>query len=135
MKSVTLAGLCLGAGLATSATCTLAEPGGEPAHDKTAAAMQIKIDRKTGRKTAQDDSTESTAAAAVTAAPETPLMPERTLPAVTHADGSMSATLGSEALEYLVMHIDEDGSKRLVHEKRPDTGADADDDTVTTEER
>ncbi|MEO0997421.1 MAG: hypothetical protein AAFX58_07865, partial [Pseudomonadota bacterium] len=127
MKSVTLAGLCLGAGLATSATFTLAEPGGEPPRGKTAEAMQIKIDRKTGRKTAEDDSTDATAATATaTTAPDTSLMPERTLPAVTHSDGSMSATLGSDAMEYLVMHIDEDGNKRLMHEKRPDTDTDAD---------
>lgn len=120
MKTQTLLGLCLSASLVLAAPAAMADKGkgkGKPQAAK-AQAMQIQIDKKTGKKmSAPDDSDLSVKpAASETVVDQSGRMSLKSQGPQYHADGSISAKLGTENMEYLVLRVDEDGKKIISHQ-------------------
>jgi hypothetical protein len=119
MKTQLLLGLCLSAGLLLAGPAAFADNGKGKSNAKGARAVQVQIDKKTGKKIAPDDSDAAVQATPTTAAVAGDLskvMPAQNSDVKYNADGSMSAQLGSANLKYLVMTIDEDGNRTVNHQ-------------------
>ena len=85
---------------------------------KNARAMQVQLDKKTGKKlSAPDDSQKSAVAAAESVVDTKGMMPTQAEPPQYHADGSISARIGTENLKFLVISMDENGNKTLSHQR------------------
>jgi hypothetical protein len=116
MRSRSLLGLCLSVCL-ISAGPAIADNGKSKDKPKNARAMQVMLDKKTGKKlSAPDDAAQTAEAAAETVVDTRGMMPVQAEPPQYHADGSMSARIGTENLKFLVVSIDEDGNKTLTHQ-------------------
>lgn len=114
MKSLTLLGLSLSVCLLLAGPAVADKGKDKP---KNARAMQVQLDKKTGKKlSAPDDSEQAAAAAAETVVDTKGMMPVQAEPPQYHADGSMSARIGTENLKFLVVTIDEEGNKTLTHQ-------------------
>mgnify|MGYP000140306159 CR=1 FL=1 len=114
MKSLTMLGLCLSVGLLLAGPATAENGKDKP---KNAKAMQVQLDKKTGKKlSAPDDSEQSVAAADAPIVDTKGMMPMQSEPLQYHADGSVSARIGTENLKFLVVSIDENGNKTLTHQ-------------------
>lgn len=90
--------------------------------DSGAPAMQLKIDSKTGEKlTAEDDSgnalqaIESRVVDSGRNSNVSVLVPAKSQPPQYRSDGSVSAQIGLEHLEFLVITKDEDGNNVINH--------------------
>lgn len=120
MNTQLLLGLCLSAALMLAGPVAFADNGKGKSNAKGARAVQVQIDKKTGKKIAPDDSDAavqaSPTAAAAAASDLSKVMPAQNSDVKYNADGSMSAQLGSENLKYLVMTIDEDGNRTVNHQ-------------------
>lgn len=121
MKTQSVLGLCLSACLLLAGPAAMADKGKGKDKPKNARAMQVQIDKKTGKiMNEADDSkltAETAAAKAETIVDAKGMMPVEAEPPQYHADGSVSAKLGTKNLEYLVVTIDENGEKTLSHQK------------------
>jgi len=121
MKIQSILGLCLSASLVLAAPAAMADKGKSKGKSPAAKvqAMQIKIDKKTGKKlSAEDDSDLSAkAAAAAPLVDAKGMMPAQSQAVQRHADGSMSAQLGVEHLQYTVLTIGEDGQQTMTHQR------------------
>lgn len=117
MKIQSLLGLCLGASLLLAGPVALADKGKDK--PKNARAMQVQLDKKTGRIMNEADDADLTAKASSAEAvvDAKGIMPTQGEAPQYHADGSVSAKLGTENLKYLVLTIDDDGNKTLTHQK------------------
>lgn len=117
MKINPLLGLCLSTSLLFAGTATMADNGKDK--PKNARAMQVQLDKRTGKKlSAPDDSSASVEAAATTAiAEDSGVMAVRAESPRFSADGSRAARLGTENLKYLVLSVDENGNKTLSHQR------------------
>lgn len=115
MKIQPVLGLCLGITLLCAAPAAMADKDAP----KNARAVQVQLDKKTGKKlSAPDDSDLSAEIAAAEPIVDTKgIMPAAAEPQQYHADGTVSARLGTENLEYLVMTVGENGEKSLSHQK------------------
>ena len=114
MKSQILLGLSLSISLLLAGPA-IAEKGKDK--PKNARAMQVQLDKKTGKKlSAPDDSDLSAEAVAETVVDTRGMMPAKAEPPQYHADGSMSARIGIENLKFLVVTMDEDGNKTVTHQ-------------------
>lgn len=114
MKLLTLLGLSLGVSLLLAGPA-VADKGKD--NPKNAKAMQIQLDKKTGKKlSAPDDSEQPFEAAAEAIVDTRGMMPIRAEPPQYHADGSMSARIGIENLKFLVVTMDEEGNKTVTHQ-------------------
>lgn len=127
MKTQTLLGLCLSASLVLAAPAAMADKGKGKSEAKKAQAMQIQIDKKTGKKlSAPDDSDLSVKPAATEAVVDTSgRMSVKSQGPQYHADGSISAKLGTENMEYLILKVDEDGKKIISHQTSKEFDAQA----------
>lgn len=115
MKSRSLLGLCLGVSLLMAGPAIADKGNDKP---KNARAMQVMLDKNTGKKlSAPDDSEQTTAAAAETVVDTKGIMPTQAEPPQYHADGSMSARIGTENLKFLVVTMDADGNKTMSHQR------------------
>ena len=115
MKSRSLLGLCLGVSLLVAGPAIADKGNDKP---KNARAMQVMLDKNTGKKlSAPDDSEQTTAAAAETVIDTKGIMPTQAEPPQYHADGSMSARIGTENLKFLVVTMDADGNKNMSHQR------------------
>lgn len=114
MKLLTLLGLSLGVSLLLAGPA-VADKGKD--NPKNAKAMQIQLDKKTGKKlSAPDDSEQPFEAAAEAIVDTRGMMPIKAEPPQYHADGSMSARIGIENLKFLVVTMDEEGNKTVTHQ-------------------
>ena len=114
MKSLILLGLSLSISLLLAGPA-IADKGKDKS--KNARAMQVMLDKKSGKKLSAPDDSEQTAPAAAEAVVDTKgVMPVQAEPPQYHADGSISAKVGSENLKFLVVAIDEDGNKTMSHQ-------------------
>jgi len=117
MKIQTLLGLCLSGSLLFAGSAAMADD--NKSNNRSARAVQVHIDKE-GRKTAPDDSDAAVASAVATqtaiASDVSKVMPAENSDVQYNADGSMSAQLGSSNLKYLVMTVDEDGTKSVTHQ-------------------
>ena len=114
MKSLTLLGLSLSVCLLLAGPAVADKGKDKP---KNARAMQVQLDKKTGKKlSAPDDSEQAAAAAAETVVDTKGMMPVQAEPPQYHADGSKSARIGTENLKFLVVTMDENGKKTLTHQ-------------------
>ena len=93
------------------------------AHEKSAPAVQVQIDKKTGKKTQPDDSelVELAELASQTdrgleAAAAAVGLPVESAPPELNADGSMAAKVGLRDMKYAVVTISEDGQKSFSHQ-------------------
>jgi hypothetical protein len=120
MKIQLILGLCLSASLLLAGPTAMADNGKDK--PKNARAMQVQIDKKTGKimNEATDEVPTSARVEADTIVDAKGMMPVEAEPQQYHADGTVSAKLGTENLEYLVITIGEDGEKRLSHQKEDD---------------
>ena len=114
MKSLTLLGLSLSVCLLLAGPAIADKGKDKP---KNARAMQVQLDKKTGKKLSAPDDSEQTAEVAAEAIVDTKgIMPVQADPPQYHANGSMSAKIGTENLKFLVVSIDEDGNKTMSHQ-------------------
>jgi hypothetical protein len=114
MKSLILLGLSLSISLLLAGP-VIADKGKDKS--KNARAMQVMLDKKSGKKLSAPDDSEQTAPAAAEAVVDTKgMMPVKAEPPQYHADGSISAKVGTENLKFLVVSIDEDGNKTMSHQ-------------------
>ena len=114
MKSLILLGLSLSISLLLAGPA-IADKGKDKS--KNARAMQVMLDKKSGKKLSAPDDSEQTAPAAAEAVVDTKgMMPVQAEPPQYHADGSISAKVGTESLKFLVVAIDEDGNKTMSHQ-------------------
>lgn len=120
MKIQTLLGLCLSASLVLAAPAAMADKGKDK--PKNARAMQVQLDKKTGKIMNEADDSDLTAevAEAETIVDAKGMMPVESEAPQYHADGSVSAKLGTKHLEYLVLTVDESGEKTLSHQNEDD---------------
>jgi hypothetical protein len=102
--------------MALSVVSAQADPGKGKAKGHSGPAMQIQIDKKTGKKISPDDSAQVSAAAATTAAAASGIMPLESSGARRHADGSVSAQLGLRQMKFVTMSIDENGNREVEHQ-------------------
>lgn len=116
MRKRPVLGLCLGVSMALSVVSAQADPGKGKAKGHSGPAMQIQIDKKTGKKISPDDSAQVSAAAATTAAAASGIMPLESSAARRHADGSVSAQLGLRQMKFVTMSIDENGNREVEHQ-------------------
>lgn len=111
-------GLCLSMSLLCAAPAALADKDQDKDKPKNARAVQVQLDKKTGKKlSAEDDADLSAKPAAEPIVDTKGMMPVQAEPPQYHADGTVSAKLGTENLEYLVMTVDANGEKTLSHQK------------------
>ena len=114
MRKRPMLGLCLGVSMALSVVSAQADPGNGKAKGH---AMQIQIDKKTGKKITPDDSAPLPAAATTTTtAAASGLMPLDSSGPRQHADGSVSAQLGLRQMKFVTMSIDENGNREVEHQ-------------------
>lgn len=114
MRKRPMLGLCLGVSMALSVVTAQADPGNGKAKGH---AMQIQIDKKTGKKITPDDSAPLPAAATTTTtAAASGLMPLESSGPRQHADGSVSAQLGLRQMKFVTMSIDENGNREVEHQ-------------------
>lgn len=113
MKSLTLLGLSLGVSLFLAGPAVAEKGKDKP---KNAKAMQIQLDKKTGKKLSAPDDSEQSAEAATPVLDTRGMMPTKAEPPQYHADGSISARIGTENLKFLVVTIDENGNRTLTHQ-------------------
>jgi len=108
--------ICLGASVLFAAQTIYADPG-NGAEKKSARALQIQIDKDTGRKINGSDSQAelSQQAALPTSSVQSSSSSNRSLSPTVHADGMISAQVGIEQMKYLVMTIDENGQRSISH--------------------
>jgi hypothetical protein len=90
------------------------------AHGKSAPAVQVQIDKRTGKKTMPDDSLQAELAAqsdeGLEAAAAVAGVPMDSQPAQINADGSMSAKVGLRDMKFAVVTVGEDGQKSFSHQ-------------------
>jgi hypothetical protein len=137
MKNLTVLGLCLGLAMALSfapAQASDSAEGKAKGHD-----MQIKIDKKTGKKiSGDDDSVEvakmSAADSTVVSAAASGIMPLDSSTERLNADGSVSAKLGLRQMKFVTMSIDENGNREVQHETLESFEATTQESTASTEE-
>ena len=119
MRNLTVLGLCLGLAMALSIAPAQANDnanGKAKGHD-----MQVKIDKKTGKKiSGDDDSVEaaeiSAAASTVVSPAASGIMPLDSSSERLNADGSVSAKLGLRQMKFVTMSIDENGNREVEHQ-------------------
>lgn len=135
MKTLSMLGLSLGVSILLAGPAAIADQGNGKALGKSATGVQVHIDKRTGKKTAPDDSALAELAAqpeqgleTVAAATGIPLESEA---AQYNADGSMSAKVGLRDMKYAVMAIGKDGSKTITHKSIDELTTEA---TVDAEE-
>ena len=119
MRKRPMLGLCLGVSMALSVVSAQADPGNGKAKGHSGPAMQIQIDKNTGKKIRPDDSAQvsaASAAAATTTAAASGLMPLESSGPRQHADGSVSAQLGLRQMKFVTMSIDENGNREVEHQ-------------------
>jgi len=89
------------------------------AHGKSAPAVQVQIDKRTGKKTLPDDSLQAELAAqpdeGLEAAAAAVGVPMDSQPAQLNADGSMSAKVGLRDMKFAVVTVGKDGQKSFSH--------------------
>ena len=123
MKFKSLLGLCLSGSLLLAGQAALAGDDKEKSNNRSDRAVQVHIDKETGRKVSQDDATEAASDAALAQSTTVPasqldlVMPAQSQDLGTNADGVKSARLGQESLNYLTVTIDENGNKEFSHQK------------------
>lgn len=116
MKIQSTLGLCLSVALLLGGAAAHADKG--KSKPKNARAMQVQLDKNGKKLSAPDDSNLSSKTASADSIVDAKgMMPSKSEPARYHADGSISARLGTESLEYLVMTVDNKGNKELSHQK------------------
>jgi len=119
MRKRPMLGLCLGVSMALSFVSAQADNsanGNAKGH-----AMQIKVDKKTGKKISRDDDSAevgkvSAADSTVVSAAQSGIMPLESSVARHHADGMVSAQLGLRQMKFVTMSIDENGNRDVKHE-------------------
>lgn len=117
MKFKSILGLCLSGSLLFAGQAALADKGKKKSNNRSEQAVQVHIDKETGKKIgAADDSNLGAKEEASTVVDVSGMMPVESEPAQYHADGSMSAKIGTEHLKYLVMTVDENGEKAIMHQ-------------------
>ena len=119
MRKRPMLGLCLGVSMALTVVSAQADPGKGKAKGHSGPAMQIQIDKNTGKKIRPDDSAQvsaASAAAATTTAAASGLMPLESSGPRQHADGSVSAQLGLRQMKFVTMSIDENGDREVEHQ-------------------
>ena len=118
MKTRPILGLCLGVSLALSVASVQADPGNGKAKGHSGPAMQIQIDKKTGRKTLPDDSVQTSTETASSAADDSAVafMPleGRLLPS-SGAGTGQTAQIGLRQMKFMTMTIDENGNRHVDH--------------------
>ena len=109
MKTQSILGLCLSMSLLLIGPTAMADKGKDQEKQKNARAMQVQLDKKTGKKLSAPDDSDLTAkvAAAEPIVDAKGMMPVAAEPPQYHADGSVSAKLGTENLKYLVLTVGE----------------------------
>lgn len=120
MKIHSILGLCLSATLMLAGPPAMADKGKDK--PKNARAMQVQLDKKTGKimNEADDSDLSAKAAAAESVVDTSGMMPVTNEAPQYHADGSVSAKLGTKNLKYLVLTVGENGEKTLSHQKQED---------------
>lgn len=119
MKSHQVFGLMAGLAVAVAAASVQAEPG--KGAEKKAQAMQIMIDKKTGRKIIPDDS-DATAGVYDAAATDSAYARE-SYSIGTNDLGNEGAFVGAEHHQTLVMTIDENGKRHIGHKSTSEVQA------------
>lgn len=112
-------GLGLSAALIFSFSMALADDDQGRVNSRSAQAVQVYIDKDTGRKTVPDDSAESaatTAAQSFSATVTSGIMPASNQALQQHADGTLSFRLGTESMRFMVLAIGEDGQRTIEHQ-------------------
>ncbi len=116
MRKRPMLGLCLGVSMALSVVSAQADPGKGKAKGHSGPAMQIQIDKKTGKRSPPTTPPHPAAATTTTTAADSGLMPLESSGARRHADGSVSAQLGLRQMKFVTMSIDENGDREVKHQ-------------------
>jgi len=123
MKIESVLGFCLSGCLMFAGPLAFADNNNDKSDNRSARAVQVHIDKE-GRKItpadADDATVASVAVATATDSDVSKMMPVENSEVRHHADGSMSARLGSRNMKYLVMTINEDGEKSVSHQTMED---------------
>jgi len=119
MRNTPILSLCLGVSMLFAAHTVYADPG-KGSEQKSARAMQIQIDKTSGRKIGASDSDAELNQAASTTVngledATSALLANKSLPPVLHADGTLSAQVGTEQMKYVVMTVGKDGQRSFSH--------------------
>jgi hypothetical protein len=130
-------GLCLGLAMALSFAPAQANDkanGKAKGHD-----MQVKIDKKSGKKVSGDDDSVEVAElsandSTVVSADASGIMPLDSTGERLHADGSVSAKLGLRQMKFVTMSIDENGNREVQHQTLDSFEATTQETTTSTEE-
>lgn len=119
MKIQSVLGLCLSGSLLLAGQAALADNGKEKSNNRSEQAVQVHLDKETGKKmgAADDSNLGATEEAAAPIVDTNGMVPVKSEPAQYHADGSMSAKIGTEHLKFLVMTVDENGEKAILHQE------------------
>ncbi len=135
MKTRPILGLCLGVSLALSAASVQADPGNGKAKGH---AMQIQIDKKTGRKTMPDDSVQTSTETASSVADDSAatFMPleGRLLPS-NGAGTGQTAQIGLRQMKFMTMTIDENGNRHVDHKTLDEIESDTTESTTAKGEK
>jgi hypothetical protein len=119
MKSHQVFGLVAGLAVAVTAASVQAEPG--KGAEKKAQAMQIMIDKQTGRKVIPDDS--DAGAGTLDAATTGSAYSRESYSIGTNEHGTEGAFVGAEHHQALVMTIDENGKRHIEHKSHAEVEA------------
>lgn len=127
MKLRSLLGLCLSGSLLLAGQAALADKNDkEKSNNRSERAVQVHIDKETGRKmSASDDSVAAVEATEPVVVDLSGRLPAETEPPQYHSNGMVSIKTGAEHLKYLVVTIDEDGNKSFVHQRMDDVDLNA----------
>ena len=123
MNTKSVLGLGLSGILLLAGPAALADKNANPAGSGKARAVQVHIDKDTGRKTVPDDSAadaEGLSPESAAIVDESGTMAARNQPLQHHADGSMSIRFGTESMKFVVLTIADDGQKKITHESLDD---------------
>ena len=122
MKIQTVLGFCLSGCLMMVGPLAVADNDKDKSNNRSARAMQVQLDKKTGKimNQADDSDLAAKAAEAETIVDTKGMMPVESEPPQYHADGSVSAKLGTKNMKYLVLTVGENGAKTLSHQKEDD---------------
>lgn len=123
MKAQTVLGLCLSGCLFVAGPAALADKPENKSNNRSDRAIQVHIDKETGKKIPEDDAAGTAPAAASAPAKsggESLGMPEKSEAPVRHENGMTSVRLGQDSLKYLTVTVGEDGEKTFQHQSSAD---------------
>lgn len=135
MNTKSVLGLGLSGILLLAGPAALADKDNSQPNSSKARAVQVHIDKDTGRKTVPDDldaDTASLSAESPAVVDASGTMSARNQPLQHRADGSMSIRFGTESLKFVVLTIGDDGQKKVTHQSIDELAVQAEEQSFDT---